>query len=384
LSAADTSGRLADECLPTDSASGPTRQQRCAEDGRPPADASRPQQLLHFVRFCGKTAATLAILGSAVLASLVIWDIYVTQPWTRDGRIRVQVASVAPQVSGEITELRVVDNQYVNKGEVLYIIDPFDFQVAFDQAKQQLAMKAADADVKKREAQRRRRLTDLSTTPEEQQLYAGNAMQAQAAFELARLQVAQADINLKRTQVRSPVNGFVTNLLMRVGDYAHAGTTNISVIDANSYWIDGYFEETKLANVCAGDLAEAQLMGYPRPILGRVETVTRGISVSDATPSTQGLPSVNPIYTWVRLAQRVPVRITITDVPRGVPLVSGLTATVTVRDADGRERGGRLLRPLRMLLDRVRDVFRSPPPRPSCIQASYTAYTATNRAGPTK
>src|SRR5260221_2676525 len=93
---------------------------------------------------------------------------------------------------------------------------------------------------------------------------------------------------------------------MRVGDYAHAGTTNISVIDADSYWIDGYFEETKMAHVCVGDRAEAALMGYRDPIVGRVETVTRGISVSNAAPSTQGLPSVDPVYTWVRLAEPVP------------------------------------------------------------------------------
>ena len=131
-------------------------------------------------------------------------------------------------------------------------------------------------------------------------MFAGNANQAQAAFDAAQQQVAQADINLKRTQVRSPVNGYVTNLLMRVGDYAHAGATNISVIDADSYWIDGYFEETKMAHVCVGMRAEAALMGYRDPILGLVESVTRGISVSNAAPSTQGLPSVDPVYTWVR------------------------------------------------------------------------------------
>ena len=128
--------------------------------------------------------------------------------------------------------------------------------------------------------------------------------------------IAEADINLKRTQVRSPVNGYVTNLLMRVGDYAHVGTTNISVIDADSYWVDGYFEETKMAQICVGDRAEAVLMGYRDPIVGRVESVTRGVSVSNAAPGTQGLPNVDPVYTWVRLAQRVPIRIKITDVPQ--------------------------------------------------------------------
>src|SRR5258708_13798862 len=176
------------------------------------------------------------------------------------------------QVSGQIKEVRVVDNQYVHKGDVLYVMDPFDFQVALDTGKAQLRQKAADLQVKQMEAERRQHLSNLATTPEEQQLYAGNAIQAQAAFDAAQQQLAQADINLKRTQGRSPVNGYVTNLLMRVGDYAQAATNNISVIAADSYWIDCYFEETTMAHVCIGDRAEAPLMGYPHPILCRTHT----------------------------------------------------------------------------------------------------------------
>src|SRR6267154_5163382 len=218
--------------------------------------SGRPGRLARFARETLKTVATLLILALAVLAALVIWDAYVTAPWTRDGSVRVQVAGIAPEVSGQITEVRVVDNQYVHQGDVLYVIDPFDFQLTLDTGKAQLRQKAADLQVKSMQAERRQHLTRLATTPEEQQLFVGSATQAQAAFDAAQQQLAQADINLTRTQVRSPVNGYVTNLLMRVGDYAHAGTTNISVIDADSYWIDGYFEETKMAHVCVGDRAE--------------------------------------------------------------------------------------------------------------------------------
>lgn len=326
-----------------------------------------PGRLARFARETLKTAATLFILALAVLAALLIWDAYVTAPWTRDGTVRVQVAAIAPLVSGQITEVRIVDNQYVHKGDVLYVIDPFDFQVALDTGKAQLRQKAADLQVKRVQAERRQHLTNLATTPEEQQLFAGAATQAQAAFDAAQQQVAQADINLKRTQVRSPVNGYVTNLLMRVGDFAHAGTTNISVIDADSYWIDGYFEESKMAHICVGDRAEAALMGYRDPIAGRVQTVTRGISVANAAPSTQGLPSVDPVYTWVRLAQRVPVRIKITDVPAGVPLVSGMTATVTIRGAEVRESGGWLRQSFASLADRLGDIVHGPRPSPGCV-----------------
>jgi len=314
-----------------------------------------------------KTAATLLVLLLAVLAALIIWDSYVTAPWTRDGSVRVQVASIAPLVSGQITEVRVVDNQYVHKGDVLYVIDPFDFQTELDTDKAQLRQKAADLQVKRIQAERRQHLSDLATTPEEQQLYVGNAIQAQANFDAAQERVAQADMNLKRTQVRSPVNGHVTNLLMRVGDYARAGTANISVIDADSFWIDGYFEETKMAHICVGDRAEAALMGYRDPIVGRVQSVTRGISVSNAAPSTQGLPNVDPVYTWVRLAQRVPVRIRITDVPTGTPLVSGMTATVTIRGAEVQESGSWLGQRFASLADHLVDVVRGPQPSPGCV-----------------
>jgi multidrug resistance efflux pump len=321
--------------------------------------------------------ATLAIALVAILMALVTWDYYVTAPWTRDGAVRVQVASVAPQVSGQITELRVGDNQYVHKGDVLYVIDPFDFETALLADKAQLQQKAADLQVKQMQSLRRQQLSSLATTPEEQQTYAGAAVQAKAAFEAAHQQLAQAEINLQRTKVLSPVNGYVTNLLMRVGDYAHAGSANISIIDTDSYWIDGYFEETKMARICIGDRVEAQLLGYSQPILGHVASVTRGIGVSDAAAGPQGLPNVDPVYTWVRLAQRVPVRIAIDSVPPGIPLVSGMTATVTVKDADGANRDA-WLDPIAAVKARLSDVFEGPPARPGCIPA-----TTTDRAKPT-
>ena len=333
---------------------------------------------LRWILASFKRLTTLAIALVAIVIALVTWDYYVTAPWTRDGRVRVQVASVAPQVSGQITELRVGDNQYVHKGDVLYVIDPFDFEVALRVDKAQAQQRAADLQVKQVQSERRQRLSDLATTPEEQQTFAGSAVQAKAAFEAAQQQVAQAEINLRRTQVRSPVNGYVTNLLMRVGDFAHEGGANVSVVDTDSFWIDGYFEETKLARVCIGDRVEAKLMGYADPIFGHIASVTRGIGVSDAAGGTQGLPNVNPVFTWVRLAQRVPIRIAIDHVPSGVPLVSGLTATVTIKEdtvgADGRSWLGRAIAEV---ATRLSDALMSPPTRPGCIPA-----TTTDRATP--
>src|SRR5215468_3341995 len=229
--------------------------------------SGKRKRVARWMAAAGRGMATLGAILLALLMALVIWDYYVTAPWSRDGRVRVQVASVAPQVSGQITELRVGDNQYVHQGDVLYVIDPFDFEVALREGKAQAQQRAADLQVKEVQSERRQRLSSLATTPEEQQTSAGAAVQAKAVFEAAQQQVAQAEINLRRTQVRSPVNGYVTNLMMRVGDFAHEGATNISVIDTDSYWIDGYFEETKLARICIGDRVEAKLMGYAQPIL---------------------------------------------------------------------------------------------------------------------
>ncbi|RXT35433.1 biotin/lipoyl-binding protein [Bradyrhizobium betae] len=319
----------------------------------------------------GKHLATLGIALVAILISVATWQHYVTAPWTRNGSVRVQVANVAPQIPGKIVELRVGDNQFVHKGDVLYVIDPFDFEVAVRVGKALVEQRAADLEVKQAEFDRRQHLSNLATTPEEQQIFAGNAAQAKAAYAAAVHQLAQAELNLKRTSVASPVDGYVTNLLLRAGDYAVTGISNISVIDSNSFWIDGYFEETKMAGVCIGDRAEAQLVGYDKPILGHVKTVTRGISVSNAATGTQGLPNVDPIYTWVRLAQRVPVRVAIDTVPPDVPLVSGMTATVTIRQPSASDRQTRFEELRASFVDPVADLFGAGrPPRPNCLQAT--------------
>jgi RND family efflux transporter MFP subunit len=329
--------------------------------------ARRRGGALRTTRLLLRRVATAAIALVAVLIALVAWDQYNAGPWTRDGRVRVQVASVAPEISGKITELRIVDNEFVHKGDILYVIDPLDFDVALRSNKATLQQRMADLSVKELQSERRGRLSDLAISTEQKQVYEGSALQAQAAVDSAQQQVREAEINLQRTKVRSPVNGIVTNLLLREGDYAHQGATNVSIIDTDSYWVDGYFEETKLARLCVGDRAEAKLMGYSAPIIGHIATVTRGVSVSNAAPSTQGLPNVDPVYTWVRLAQRVPVRIAIDNLPPGVPLVSGLTATITLRDAKDGENGTLLQRVRAELETSFLGLIGGASARPGCI-----------------
>jgi multidrug resistance efflux pump len=274
--------------------------------------------------------ATGVLVVAALVAARYGWRVYVTSPWTRDGMVRVQVANVAPQISGQIVEVRTYDNQHVQKGDILYVIEKFDFEVALVNARATILNREADLEVKKAQNARRAALTTLSTSIEEKQVFNGNAKMAEAALASAKAAFSQAEINLQRTEVRSPVDGYVTNLLMRVGESARAGTPNLSVIDEHSHWIDAYFEETKLANIHVGDPVEATLLGFQDPIKGRIESITGGISAPNAASSTQGLPNVDPIFTWVRLAQRIPVRIRIEQVPPDVPLVAGMTCSVSV------------------------------------------------------
>jgi multidrug resistance efflux pump len=275
-------------------------------------------------------ALTLLLLAFAAFAVVGLWEHYMVSPWTRDGQVRVQVADIAPQVPGQIVRLLVQDNQFVHKGDLLYVIDQGDYKVALDLAKADVASKAADLEVKKNENDRRRKLTTLSTSIEEKQIYEGSYSVAQAAYQTALANLEQAQLNMQRTEVRSTVNGFVTNLLLRVGDYANKGSPNIAIVDSESYWVAGYFEETKLGSFQIGDAVEVDLMGFRDKLAGHVESITRGISSPNATVSTQGLPAVEAVYTWVRLAQRIPVRIKIDGVPPTITLAAGLTATVIV------------------------------------------------------
>ncbi len=282
-------------------------------------------------RRAARILVTVLLLAVAVVAIVLIWRTYATGPWTRDGQIIADVVDVAPQVSGQITHLYVNDNQSIHKGDVLYEIDPVDYQVAVATAEANVNSKLADLKAKRAEAARRLQLTTLSTSEEERQIYDASAEVAAAAYAGALAQLSQAHINLDRTKVTSPVNGYVTNLLLREGDYATPGVRNISLLDSDSFWVAGYFEETKLAGIHIGDPALAVLMGYGNdPVRGHVDSIARGITTPNTDPGSLGLASVNPVFTWVRLAQRIPVRIHIDSVPPTIHLAAGLTATITI------------------------------------------------------
>jgi multidrug resistance efflux pump len=273
---------------------------------------------------------TLVAIAAAGALGWAMWNAYMGAPWTRDGTVRAYVVTMAPQVAGYIVELPVADNQFVHKGDLLLVIDPTDFKIAVSLAEAAVQQAQVNAQNIEREAQRRQKLSDLAETVEDRQTFASNALAAQAQTQQAQANLDQARVNLERTEIRSPVNGYVTNLLAQLGDYANVGQNMISLVDADSFWVDGYFEETNLEPIQVGDPAEIKLMGYHQIVRGHVDSIARGINVPNAQPNAAGLAQVNPIFTWVRLAQRIPVRIHIDQVPDGVVLATGMTATVQI------------------------------------------------------
>lgn len=330
---------------------------------------------------------TLAAVLVAIVLGWAMWGAYMLAPWTRDGTVRAYVVTVAPEVSGNIVALPVADNQFVRKGDLLLQIDPRNYKIAQQQAEaalqqakanlqnvisqldvQQAQITASEAQVEqaqaaltyaKQQAARYQELVerDAGTLQNAQQTDSqlrqqeAGLVNAQATLKQAKLridslnaqrasaeasvaqataQLDQAKLNLERTEIHAPVNGWVTNLLARTGNFAAAEHSVISIVDADSFWVDAYFEETNLSNIQVGDEARLKLMGYHDVVRGHVGSIARAINVGNAQPNGQGVATVNPIFTWVRLAQRIPVRIQIDQVPPGIVLAAGMTATVQV------------------------------------------------------
>jgi multidrug resistance efflux pump len=329
------------------------------------------------------TVAVAALLGSKA------WNVYMGAPWTRDATVRAYVATMAPEVAGRIVELNVVDNGFVRKGDLLVVIDPTNYKIAVSLAEaavqqaqanllsidaqltvQQAQIGASHAQLEQaqaalvfaqqqagryqilakdgygsvqnaqqyvsqlhqQEAEVRTAQENLNLAQRQVESLKAQRMSAEASLTQTDAQRRQAQVNLERTRIFSPVNGYVTNLLAQLGDYVNVGGYAISVVDANSFWVDGYFEETNLSPIRVGDPAQIKLMGHDQTVRGHVESIARAINVSNAQPNGQGIATVNPIFTWVRLAQRIPVRIHIDETPAGVVLTAGMTATVEVGD----------------------------------------------------
>jgi multidrug resistance efflux pump len=278
----------------------------------------------------GRPALTLLIVVAAVFAGRELWTYYQEAPWTRDGRVRADVVTIAPDVSGLVAAVTVRDNQTVKRGDLLFRIDPERFELALAQADAALASRKAQMDEAARESTRYERLTQLSVSQETQEQRQANAEATAAAFRQAVADRALAQLNLRRSAVTSPVDGTVTNVLLEPGDYVTTGKGVMALVDSATLRIEGYFEETKLPRIHQGDRVQVRLMGEPRVLTGHVESIAAGIADRERTDSPDLLANINPTFNWVRLAQRVPVRVKPDSVPPGAELVVGRTATVTV------------------------------------------------------
>jgi multidrug resistance efflux pump len=277
----------------------------------------------------GRIGITLLATAGAVYTGWQLWRHYEVDPWTRDGRVKAYVVQVAPDVTGLVTKVWVHDNQQVKAGDPLFEIDRARFELALRQAEAQVTAARAALSQALRENQRNGQLDEL-VSQESREQGETRSDQARAALAQAEVNRDTAKLNLERTRVLSSADGFVTNLDLRVGAYASASRPVMAVVDSHSFYVEGYFEETKLPAIHLGDPVKVSLMGTRQAISGHVESFAEGIADRDRSTGQNLLPNVNPTFNWVRLAQRIPVRVAIDAVPADVRLVAGQTATVQV------------------------------------------------------
>ena len=276
---------------------------------------------------------TLVVLAAAGFLGYDMVQYYLYSPWTRDARVRADVVTVAPDVSGYVTDLRVRSDQFVKKGDILFVIDQERYRLALADAEATVAARLAQHQMLRDQFERRSKLTlKLSITPEVLDNARRQAEQALASYKQSIASRDIAALNLKRTEVRASVNGFVTNLNLTQGNYATQGKAVLALIDSDSYRVDAYFEETKIPQIKAGSTVDIRLMDGSATLQGRVESIARGITDQDNKDGPELLANVNPTFTWVRLAQRIPVRVRITDVPPDVLLSAGMTCTVVLKE----------------------------------------------------
>lgn len=277
----------------------------------------------------GRVVLTLLVVA---FACVVVWRMtmyYMFAPWTRDGHIRADVVQISPDVSGLIKQVDVRDNQPVTRDQVLFVIDQDRFKLALRQAQATVADRKETLAQAQRENRRNRGLGNL-VAREQLEESQSREMRAQAALTEAEVAVDSAQLNLDRTVVRSPVDGYVNDRAPRVNEFVTAGRPVLSIVDSSSFHIDGYFEETKLDGIHVGQSVDIRVIGDDARLRGHVESIVAGIEDRDRTSGQNLLPNVNPAFSWVRLAQRIPVRIVFDDVPEDFRMIAGRTATVSI------------------------------------------------------
>ncbi|MBN5130675.1 biotin/lipoyl-binding protein [Stenotrophomonas maltophilia] len=283
----------------------------------------------YLLAVIGRWSATLAVCALAIIAALSIWNRYEMRPWTRDGRVRADVVRVASDMGGLVTRVLVHDNQRVSAGQLLLVLDQPRFAATLEKADAAVRSAHATLALARRESARDNALGNLVAS-ETRERNAAKVDTELATLAQARAEQRVAQLNVQRTEVRATTDGIITNLDLHAGDYLQPGAQALALIDTRSLRIEGYFEETKLGCITEGDAAVARLMGDDHDVRGHVDTIAAGIADDQRSSTHNLLPAVAPTYTWVRLAQRIPVRIRIDDAPSDSRLIVGRTASVTI------------------------------------------------------
>jgi multidrug resistance efflux pump len=274
-----------------------------------------------------RRSITLAVVVVAMFALRSLWTHNELAPWTRDGRVRADVVSIAPDVPGFVVKVAVHDNQVVSKGDALFELDRARYEIALQQALATVARQRASLAEAGREAHRNDSLGEVVSSEVREQSRT-RVHEATAELQRGLADLAAARLNLQRTLVVAPVNGIVTNLELRPGNYLPAGRQGLALVDSDSLHVDGYFEETKLPRLHEGDRVSVRLMGESQLLYGRVQSIAPAVFDRERTPTGDLVANINPTFSWVRLAQRVPVRIKLDPGPLDVRLIAGRTATV--------------------------------------------------------
>lgn len=290
-----------------------------------------------LTRKISRTAITLIMVVLAFIAIFRAWVYYTESPWTRDARFSADVVAIAPDVAGLITDVKVKDNQLVSKNQVLFTIDQPRYQKALEEADADVAYYQALASEKRREAGRRNQLGTLAMSREEID-QANNILQT-VEHQLAKAQATRdlARLDLERTVIRAPADGWVTNLNVYSGEFITRGSTAVALVKKESFYVVAYMEETKLEGVRPGYRAEITPLGSTKVIKGTVDSVAAGVTNASSSSDAKGMATIDSNLEWVRLAQRVPVRIRL-DQQQGNLWPAGTTATVIITGAKDRDR----------------------------------------------
>lgn len=282
-----------------------------------------------------RISLTLIVIVAAMLAGHWVWNHYLYSPWTRDGRIRAEVITIAPDVSGWVNTLNVQDNQKVQKGDVIFSVDDTRYQAKIQELTAQVENTQYSLELALHQYHRRQHLTDISQETVESARI--NTELAQASLDIAKAQLHSAQINLDRTQVHAPESGTLINLNLRKGNYVTQGTPVLSLVKEGSFYVTGYFEETKLPLIHEGQKAKVTLMSGGKPLSGTVASIGKAIADSNTNSNGQLLPQIQQTFNWVRLAQRIPVDIKLDPIPEGTNISAGMTVSIYLQSDQASE-----------------------------------------------